>query len=377
MRSRRNTHWEDMDRESIELSQLIKHFESFNRSERKSPRTVEWYTYVLEFFEQWLKDNGLLTNVGAIGESVVREFILYLQQREFQGRIVSSHTVANRVRGLKGFSSWLYRERYTETNPLEHLKVPKVDEKLIDILSEEEVDRLFRAINADSALGARNTAIIALFLDAGLRLSELANLKEENVHLNERYIKVMGKGSKERMLPIGAKCHRAMLHYYYHFRPEPAHSKVDTFFLTLDGFHLTAKAVKTLIARLAKSANVQRLHPHLFRHTYATRFLLNGGDVFLLKHNLGHTTLAMVEHYRHIASQLAAVSSQSFSPLDNMESPALRRHHNSSSSSYIYPNTGRASKRELQEAGSKRSKNEKQAAHQRRPAGSPRLRRGA
>ena len=260
-----------------------------------------------------------------LGEDEVREFILYLQERRVNGKLLSSHTVANRVRGLKGFFSWLGRQGYTEVTVLEKLKVPKTDEKLVETLTAKEVDRLFSVINANSALGARNTATVALFLDAGLRLSELANLKEDDAHLDDRYVKVLGKGSKERMLPLGAKCHRAMLHYYYHFRPEPIHTGVNTFFLTLDGYPFTSKAVKSLVARLSKSAEVRRLHPHLFRHTYATHFLINGGDLLLLKQNLGHTSLTMVEHYRHIASQIAAVTSRGFSPLDLMHAPSLRR----------------------------------------------------
>ena len=326
MRTRHNTRWEDMEKGTINLSRLIKHFESFNRSEGKSPRTLEWYTYVLEFFHDWLEESGMSTALKDIGEEEVREFVLYLQERRVNGRLLSSHTVANRVRGLKGFFSWLGRQRYTEVNVLEKLKVPKTDEKLVEPLTPKEVDRLFSAINAKSALGARNSAMVALFLDAGLRLSELTNLKEEDVHLDDRYIKVMGKGSKERMLPLGAKCHRAMLHYYYHLRTEPLHTGVDTFFLTLDGYPLTSKAVKSLLVRLSKSAEVLRLHPHLFRHTYATHFLINGGDLLLLKQNLGHTSLTMVEHYRHVASQIAAVTSRGFSPLDHMHAPSLRRH---------------------------------------------------
>ena len=107
---------------------------------------------------------------------------------------------------------------------------------------------------------------------------------------------------------------------------EPAHQGVDTFFLTLDGYAMTITAIKSLIKRLAKAAGIPRLHPHLFRHTYATRFLLNSDDVFLLKQNLGHSTLAMVEHYRHIASREVSLLSETFSPLDKMNLKELRHH---------------------------------------------------
>ena len=152
--------------------------------------------------------------------------------------------------------------------------------------------------------------------------------------MDDRYIKVMGKGSKERMLPLGAKCHRAMLHYYYYFQPEPLHTGINTFFVTLDGYPLSSKAIKSLVVRLSRSAEVPRLHPHLFRHTYATHFLINGGDVLLLKQNLGHTSLTMVEHYRHVASQIAAITSRRFSPLDHMNAPSLRRARGSGKTQY-------------------------------------------
>ena len=94
---------------------------------------------------------------------------------------------------------------------------------------------------------------------------------------------------------------------------------MDTFFLSIDGYATTADSLKSLVKRLSRSSGVTRLHPHLLRHTYATMFLLNGGDVFLLKQNLGHTTLTMVERYLHIAAQTAAIRSQGFSPLDHLE----------------------------------------------------------
>jgi len=135
----------------------------------------------------------------------------------------------------------------------------------------------------------------------------------------------MGKGAKERIVPIGNTAQKALLHYMVHFRGEPAHPGVEEFFLTLDGYGISPYTIKTTLQRLGKAANVTRLHPHLCRHTYATNFLLNGGNVLLLKQNLGHTTLAMVDRYVHLASARAAVASRDFSPLDRMNIRTLRR----------------------------------------------------
>lgn len=114
------------------------------------------------------------------------------------------------------------------------------------------------------------------------------------MHLDSRYVKVMGKGAKERMVSFGVSCQRALLNYYHDFRPEPAHPGIDTFFLAMDGDSMNANSIKLVIKRLAKSCGVERLYPHMLRHTYATQFLINGGDVFLLQQNLGHTSLEMV-----------------------------------------------------------------------------------
>lgn len=341
MAARRNQRWEDVKKGGIDLGQAVQHFDTYNRSEGKSPRTVEWYNDVLDLFQQWLRSEGLSTKLGSLGELEVRRFILYLRQRTIHGKPLSSHTVANRVRALRAFFSWLAESGYVPTNPLQGLRAPKTAKTVIEPLTPQEVERLFCHINPKTALGARNTAILALFLDTGLRLSELASLKEEDVHLADRYVKVFGKGMKERIVPLGASCQRALLSYFHHFRGEPVHSGVDTFFLTLDGYPMTDQAVKSMMDRLARTASVPRLHPHLLRHTYATWFLINGGDVFLLKQNLGHSTLAMVENYRHIASRQAAVISGTFSPLDRMKSSELRKQQaRGGQDGRLYPNAG-------------------------------------
>jgi len=127
------------------------------------------------------------------------------------------------------------------------------------------------------------------------------------------------------MISFGAATRRTLIQYLIQHRGEPIHDGVDQFFLTLDGYGMTPEAVKSQVRRLAKASGVTRLYPHLCRHTYATNFLVNGGDVLLLKRNLGYTTLAMVDHYVHLATSRAAILSKSFSPLDKMNLQSLRR----------------------------------------------------
>jgi site-specific recombinase XerD len=196
---------------------------------------------------------------------------------------------------------------------------------MVDTLSEEEVIRIMTSQDKSTVIGSRNIAIISLFLDSGLRRSELIGLKFQDVHLDDQYVKVMGKGSKERMVAFGNTTRNTLLNYFIHFRCEPAHPGVEEFFLTLDGYPLSKEGVKSVLRRVGNTAGVPRLHAHLCRHTYATNFLINGGNVLLLKQNLGHTTLVMVDRYVHLATSKAAILSRNYSPLDRINIRSLRR----------------------------------------------------
>ena len=312
-------------RKTLELGALAKEFELHNRSEGRSPRTVQWYNDVLDLFEGWLESEGLGTSLADLGPNEVRRFILHLQERPGLRGPASSHTVNNRVRALRSFFNWLYSEGYTEEHRLARVRPPKAQRKVIDILTDDEICQIFQALDPHSPSGARGTAIISLMLDTGLRLSEVVHLKYRDVHLEDGYLKVLGKGDKERLVAFGASCRRSLIHYAFHHRTEPDDEEVREFFLCLEGYPLSSDGLRSLTERLSRQAGVLRLHPHLLRHTYATRFLLNGGDALLLKQNLGHTTLTMVEKYIHLANQLAAVASQKFSPLDSLEYPVLRK----------------------------------------------------
>ena len=347
MVNRRTIRRPDVNKNKLELSTLTQHFEVHNRTEGKSVRTVEWYNQALELFHDWLEGEGMSTSIEHLGEDEVREFILYLKGRKGLWGPASSHTLNNRVRALRAFFAWLHRRGYTEEHRLKDLRPPKVTQKVIEPLTPEEIKQIFASINPNTLLGARNMAIYTLMLDTGIRLSEVATLKDEDVHLQDHYVKVLGKGNKERIVAFGVTCQRWLIHYSYHFRVEPTHPEEDAFFLSIDGYSLSSSAIRSLTERLSKASGVPRLHPHLMRHTYATQFLLNGGDVFLLKQNLGHTTLVMVEHYVHIASQKAALRSQGFSPLDKFDVRGARRFRHGfnpeNARGKIYPNAGRSS----------------------------------
>ena len=157
-----------------------------------------------------------------------------------------------------------------------------------------------------------------ILLDSGLRIGELINLKMEDIHTDEGYLKVMGKGRKERIVPIGNNAQKVLQRYLFRFRPKPINPVINNVFLSQSSKPLTENSMKLMFTRLAKRSGVYRLHAHLCRHTFATRFLINGGDVFSLQQILGHSTLTMVSHYVNLASSHVVIQHQRFSPLDRL-----------------------------------------------------------
>jgi len=324
---RRNQRWEELDKADMPLSRLIRHYETFNQTEGKSPKTISWYTDTLLTFETFLERSGRSTMLGDVGIGEVREFILYLQQKQrWDGKHgthikddrLSPFTVQGFVRSLKAFYSWLYREGYTEDNELAYLKLPKVPRKLVQTLSEEEIRRILSCFNPSTTIGARDMAIVMTYIDTGIRCSELIGLKMSDVHLQEGYMKVFGKGGRERVVPMGNGVQKAIQRYIFHFRPESFDPEMDVVFLCLDGRPLTNNAVKMLFVRLARKSGVKRLHAHLLRHTFATQYLVNGGDVFSLQQILGHSTLEMVRNYVNLASSQVTVQHRKYSPIDRL-----------------------------------------------------------
>ncbi len=318
--SRRNLKWLDIDMAEVELDKLILHFAQPNKAEGKSPKTIAWYSEMLTDFTRFVESAGYRSILSNFDVETVREFVVSEQERG-----LSPYTVQGKVRALKAFSSWLFREGYTSDNLLSNFKLPKVPVNLIEPLSSGEIDQLVGYHNLLTAIGCRDIAILVLMLDTGIRLSELCSLHIDDAHVEEGYLKVLGKGSKERIVPIGALAQKMLWRYLIHFRPAPIVKTDDYLFLTLDGKPLQSNAVKLLINRWGKRAGIPRLHAHLCRHTFATNYLIHKcGDVFRLQQILGHTSLEMVRRYVHYASSQALINGKILSPVDQMGIKKLR-----------------------------------------------------
>lgn len=230
---------------------------------------------------------------------------------------ISKVTLQTYIRQLRVYLLWLYKEGYMETNLHEKYKLPKADKKLVNVLSDEEIDALLKKFDrVNSEIKVRNACIVALMLDSGLRVNEVVSLDYDNVFLTQNIVKVFGKGQKERTVPIGTYTKKVLYKYIAGLRSMPEY-ETKSLFISKDKTPLTYASVKMLFTRLSKSTGIDRLHPHLLRHTFATRYLINGGDTISLQQILGHTSLEMVRRYSHLASSQLLCKHKKFSPIDN------------------------------------------------------------
>jgi len=311
------------------LDEFINRYELSNRADGKSDKTIKWYGEILKSFSRYLKSRGHYNGISYFNIDSAREYILYLRHRpRFDGHpytpaqnvTLSPQTLRCHTRGLKAFSTWLHLNEYTTENRLKNLRLPKAPTILIEPLTPEEIKKITTCINKKSLTGSRNYAIFATLLDTGLRASEAASITISNLNLTDGYIKVMGKGSKERVVPIGKYIQMTLWTYIDKVRPEPIDLDYNNLFLTRGGKPITVNTIKLIFTRLAKGSGVNRLHAHLCRHTFAINYILNGGDIFSLKEILGHTTLDMVNHYLHFTSSQITAQHHKYSPMDKLQS---------------------------------------------------------
>ena len=315
-------------RAGLRSVRLRERYTVFNKTSGKSPHTVEWYEFRLELFERFLGADAKLNDLTI---PKVREYVAELQERgelylnnervRRQGKLSRSY-IQGFVRALRAFSSWLYEDGFTDTNVLKNLRPPKIQQKVTEVLSDDEINRLIASLNPHDAFGARDLAMIWTLLDCGLRASELCGLTLDNAHLEEGYLKVLGKGNKERLVPIGNSCRSALLRWRDRFRVEFEVVERPFLFLGATGRAMTAASLEKVVKRVGVNAGVPRVHCHLLRHTFATNYLVRAiGDPLRLQQILGHTSLEMVRRYVAVANIQSSLLEARGSAMDLIARP--------------------------------------------------------
>jgi len=216
---------------------------------------------------------------------------------------LSARSQARLISGIRAFYSFLVLENHIDNNPAEMLEIPKISSKLPEFLVAEEVDQLIAKIDLSSNEGHRNKAIIETLYSCGLRVSELVNLKISDLFFEQRFIKVTGKGLKQRLVPIGEKAISEINYYteFYRSRMKIHDEFRDILFLNRRGKQLTRVMIFTIVKRLAIAAEfTKKVSPHTFRHSFATALVKGGADLRAVQEMLGHESIITTEIYTHL-----------------------------------------------------------------------------
>ncbi len=276
----------------------IKSYQSYLRIERGlSKNTIENYSFDIERLCLFLRENAIDVSPITISEEMVQQFIYAVSQQ------VNARSQARIISGLKSFFSYLIFEDYRVDNPLELIDSPKTGRKLPDTLSVEEIDALIGAIDLTSNEGERNRAMLELLYGCGLRVSELVALKISDLFFEEGFVKITGKGNKQRFVPIGSSTQKYIKIYKETVRSTLNIKKEfgDTLFLNRRGSQLTRAMIFTIIRDLAFKIELnKKISPHTFRHSFATHLLENGADLRSIQLMLGHESITTTEIYLHL-----------------------------------------------------------------------------
>lgn len=276
----------------------IKDYQAYLRIERGlSKNTIENYSFDIERLCLFLEANQIEVSPIKISDETVQQFI-YSVSKE-----VNPRSQARIISGLKSFFNYLVFEDYRTDNPMELIETPKTGRKLPDTLSVEEIDGLIAAIDLSSNEGERNRAMLETLYGCGLRVSELVSLKISDLFFEEGFIKITGKGNKERFVPIGDFTQKYIEIYQkevrVHLKIKKGHE--DTLFLNRRGSQLTRAMVFTIIKDLAVKIGLNKsISPHTLRHSFATHLLENGADLRSIQLMLGHESITTTEIYVHL-----------------------------------------------------------------------------
>lgn len=276
----------------------IKGFQAYLRLERSlSDNSVDAYIRDVQKLEEYANMEGI-SSVKEITMENVQTFIKYIAELG-----LSPRSQARLLSGIKAFYKYLLLENEISTDPTELIESPKLGRKLPDTLSIEEVDALIHAVDLSKPEGERNKTMLEVLYSCGLRVSELINLKISNIYFNDGFIRITGKGDKERLVPIGKQAIKCLDIYLNQVRN---HQSIQTgcedfAFLNRRGKPLSRVMIFTIIKNLAEKISLQKtISPHTFRHSFATHLIEGGADLRAVQEMLGHESITTTEIYTHL-----------------------------------------------------------------------------
>lgn len=277
------------------MQRYIDKFITYLKIERNaSPHTITNYTIDLDAFTAFLGHN----DIASVDHLMLRKFLAQMRSKNY-----SKRTIARKLAALRSFFKFLFRESLIKTNPITALSTPKLDKKLPVFLDVQKAAKLVQCPDGGTESGLRDRALLETLYSCGIRVSELVGLDINDVDFISGVIKVLGKGSKERLVPIGEPAVGAIRKYVDTRQPKKVREK-DAVFLNKSGRRLTARSVRRILDKYVRACSIaEHVSPHSLRHSFATHLLDRGADLRSVQELLGHKNLSTTQIYTHVTME--------------------------------------------------------------------------
>ncbi len=259
---------------------------------------INYENDIKEFLEFLNKEN--INNLSDVDYSIVRFYLMDLYNQKF-----SRSSVSRKLSSLRSFFKYLHNEEIVKINPFSLISSPKKEKRLPKFLYNEDIEKIFNVPNINTNLGKRDFLILELLYDTGIRVSELVNIKLSDINLNDKSIKILGKGNKERIVLFGTYAEIALENYLNDGRNKLLNGKNNEYLiLNAKGNNITTRGIRMIIDKIIKQACLNtHISPHTLRHTFATHLLENGSDLLTVKELLGHSSLSSTQIYTHVTNE--------------------------------------------------------------------------
>lgn len=287
----------------MKCSEALEKFLYSQKLKNNSIETINYYKQRIGYFINFVNDK----KVSKLCSVDYDNYLLHLKSKS-----ISDYTVKTCLTAVRVFLNFCYRQHYINKDIVSSLTTFKAGKKTLVVLSEVQIQEIYSHYQENTFYGARNLLLISFMLDCGLRVSEAINLRLEDIQTDLHLVKVHGKGNKERLVPLS----ETTLYYYFNYLK--LKNNLDYLFVDIHGNKISVDGVRFILHKLKKKLGYKRLYPHYLRHTFATYFIVYGGDPLSLKAILGHTTLYMTETYVHIAQQILIARNVRYTPLSNI-----------------------------------------------------------
>jgi len=296
----------------MKWSELLDSFKNYLLLERGlSKNSIHSYILDVKKLVGFLENNDIQESASSIEADHIKQFVYEI------AKSVKAPTQARIISGLRSFFDFVVLEEFRKDNPMNLIESPRIGRRLPDTLSYEEVDTLIRSIDLSTSTGERNRAMLELLYSCGLRVSELTTLRISDLFFEESLIKVLGKGNKERFVPIASIAQHYVTIYLSEIRvfTKPQKGHEDTLFLNQRGKGLTRNMLFVIVKRLCEKAGLRKnISPHSLRHSFATHLVENGADLSTVQQMMGHESITTTERYLHVSKKHLMESMLRFHP---------------------------------------------------------------